>query len=61
MTDLSTLDTREIFRLSEIGIDDLFSTALDWSPDANTIGLSLSNASGVNSPGVRLLALHLAW
>ncbi len=33
MTDLSTLETREIFRLSELGIENVYSSALDWSPE----------------------------
>jgi hypothetical protein len=61
MTDLSTLETREIFRLSELDMEGMFSNDLDWSPDANTIGLNLSRAIGSNSPGERLLVLHLAW
>jgi hypothetical protein len=61
MTDLNTRETREIFRLSELGMENVFSNDLDWSPDANTIGLNLSQAIGSNSAGERLLVLHLDW
>jgi hypothetical protein len=60
MTDLSTLETREIFRLSELDMEGVYSNALDWSPDGKTIGLSVGPiASGPTSYGDCLLVLHL--
>ena len=61
MTDLMTLETREIFRLSELGMENTFSSALDWSPDGNTIGLNLSDGINPRGGGQQLLVLHLDW
>jgi hypothetical protein len=61
MTDLTTLETREIFRLSELGMENVFSNALDWSPDGTTIALNLSDAISTDASGQQLLILHLEW
>jgi hypothetical protein len=62
ITDLNTGETRELFRLSQLGIENVFTDDLDWSPDANTIALNLRQKTGAfSSEEIGLLSITLDW